>query len=254
MRIITWNCRQGGLKEKFEKYLAPLKPDVLIVQEADDTDLEGQTNRVWLDPNGRGHCGLGVYTFNEYSLQKKNTAINSWGLYLPATIHRNGKPAFNVVGFWTKPKQRGGNDYMNGFIKAIDKYSAFIRSKPTILAGDLNALGGLSWYGNILTQTEELGLVSAYHEFTKVRIGDEKYEKESTYYHHFKHPMSKGGLPHQLDHVFIPLTWKRRLSGIRIGTGRMDTARKNGHPARSDHRPVIVDIDLDIDLSRGGYF
>ena len=37
MRLVTWNCRIGGFRKK-AKHIAPLRPDVLAVQEVERFD------------------------------------------------------------------------------------------------------------------------------------------------------------------------------------------------------------------------
>ncbi len=248
MKIITWNCRKGKLQEKY-KLIQRLRPDILVVQEADEADLPGMTGRVWIPPSSKNkHHGLAIYTFNQFSLQKINNWTNHWGLYLPVKICKDKKHICNVVGYWTKPKKVGETDYMSGFIEAMTKYSNFIKSKPTIVAGDLNCLHGLGDYPEILSITERLGLISAYYEYKKIEIGSERYVSESSYYHYCNKPTDKHGKPFLLDHIFIPLIWRRRLKLVQIGTKAIDIAREENNSVRSDHRPVIAKIDLTFDL------
>lgn len=250
MRIVTWNCRQGKILEKFEQ-INTLKPDLLVVPEGDDVDLPNQTARYWLPPKNNKKHGLGVYSFGNFSISRITRGSNAWGLYLPVKVYRYKKYVCNLIGVWTKPKEDSG-DYTDGTVDILGRYAKTILEKETVLVGDFNSAGGWKTHQKILTKTEQLGLVSAFHEFHLIEQSKEKI-KHSTHLHMFKNFKGHNGVVFLIDHMFIPLTWRRRIKNAKIGTKKSDKAIKIKGALRSDHRPLLVEIDLDINLNRNSH-
>ena len=111
-----------------------------------------------------------------------------------------------------------------------------IVDQPTVVAGDFNS--NTIWdykrpegqnHSGLVRNLAELGLVSAYHRFY-----DEAHGKESR-------PtlflLRQEARPYHIDYCFIPETWATHLRHVEVGTF--------GEWAKfSDHRPLVVDIDL----------
>lgn len=106
--------------------------------------------------------------------------------------------------------------------------------KICVVMGDLNS--GTNLTGNrvpikahmrIVNTLKEFGLVSAYHAFHGVEHG---LETHATYNHQFKPSQ-----PWHIDFCFISACWVERLT-------RAEVLEGSHWDARSDHRPLIVDV------------
>ena len=83
-----------------------------------------------------------------------------------------------------------------------------------------------------MARLSSLGIVSAYHVKRDVPHGD---EAEPTLYFQWKKEK-----PYHIDYCFIPHDWADRITTVEIGT-------YEAWHQHSDHRPLLVDIDLDND-------
>jgi endonuclease/exonuclease/phosphatase family metal-dependent hydrolase len=121
-------------------------------------------------------------------------------------------------------------------IRAVEVYRDLIVSQPTVVAGDFNS--NTIWdykrpltqnHSGLVQQLTSLGLVSAYHHFFGEVQGA---ESRPTLY--LRRDPRK---PYHIDYCFIPQAWSTRLRSVEVGTDE-PWARY------SDHRPLVVDIDV----------
>lgn len=148
-------------------------------------------------------------------------------LFLPCHVDATRK--FNVLVVWVKPWPtiRG---YVTALLRGLAAYGPFIRTRPTIVLGDLNSnpyWGGAHF--EVLKVMEELRLVSAYHVYNGETPGK---ETRGTYF-----DRTQAGRPYHLDDCFIPEIWVDRLVGVRLG-------RPGAWSRLSDHVPLTVELDL----------
>ena len=109
MRIITWNCRIGGFRKK-AKQIAPLKPDVLAVQEVEPIDnvllFDGEWQPTYRD---RANCpaypgrSIGVFSYTNTTKLRAVDVPDPENLWTYAfrryEAHREGQ-TFNVAAVW----------------------------------------------------------------------------------------------------------------------------------------------------------
>jgi hypothetical protein len=237
MKIITWNCRKGGFERKY-LLIKRLGADIIVVPECNNVEISG-ASRVWVDSDNKKNQGIAVFAFNGYRLVLAEKPLSKGGAFLPVKIYLGKKYICNLLAVWPRSGDKlGYKDYVGKTLFALKKYGAFIKSTPTVVAGDFNSHDQWTSHDDLLSATEGLGLVSAYHEFYMFRPGE---EEGTTYYHHYKDSHNKYKSPFHIDYVFIPLIWRRKIQKIKIGS---KSTLKNGRPVQSDHLPLIVDINL----------
>jgi endonuclease/exonuclease/phosphatase family metal-dependent hydrolase len=148
---------------------------------------------------------------------------------LPLAV--TGDVAFNVLAVWAHPP------YVEDLLSALDTYGALLKSGPAVVVGDFNSAAvfdrkkhpARSHRALVARLRDEFGLVSAYHAHHQLGHGEERH---ATYFHHWKQDM-----PFHLDYCFVPADWVQRIRSVDVGTW-------SAWEGRSDHRPLVVDIDL----------
>ena len=227
MRIVTWNCNRGRIEKKFP-HLKRLKYDIAIIQEASKpkqgTFKEG--HYLWFGHNE--NQGVLVISGNNYQLSSSYTLHKDLRYFIPVKV--SGSMSFNLVAVWVKPTDRYPG-YMDGLDAACTHLSRFIKSAPTIMAGDFNTCASFSGDGMNIFHDRlygEMRLFSAYHYFNHDTWKGK--ERDQTF-HLYRH-RERG---FHLDYAFIPQSWALRLKSVQVGSFRE-------WKALSDHRPVIVDL------------
>jgi len=229
MRIVTWNCR-GGFHRKVEALLA-LQPDVAIVQECAPpgkwlASCAGWS-AIWHGANSP--IGVGILTREQWTLTLGAPLTDEIRCFLPA--YTVGEFPFSVLGCWTKQGRPGQRSYVGQLALALDHYADFLAGQPCLVAGDLNSNAiwdrGKPWQHLAVTERlKTLGLVSVYHHFFAEEHGDEQLP---TYRHNT-------GQPFHLDYCYLPIAWLKHLRAVQVGDDEWLRL--------SDHRPLIVDLDL----------
>lgn len=234
MRIVTWNCRIGGFRWKAE-HIAPLRPDVLAVQEVSHRDevlcFAGEPQPTYCDrvslpgPNR----GVGLYSYTGTTLTRVDPSDVLYGFHLYKA--QRGDLQFQVVAVWTSYTQAKETRYMQAH-DGLRRYADWIAQRPTVILGDFNNNGSFKsgdWW-DLLELAQPLGLVSAYHHHFQQEFG-----KETLPTHFFR---NKEDARFHLDYVFLPEAWAEHITRVEVGT------YEDWH-ALSDHVPVIVDLDLE---------
>ncbi|MGY1690385.1 endonuclease/exonuclease/phosphatase family protein [Geodermatophilus sp. SYSU D01105] len=105
---------------------------------------------------------------------------------------------------------------------------------PIVLAGDFNAPITTSQrrYDEVMRRLTQMGLVDAYRVTRGIQDGESP--TEGTYYHWRRHEMQ-----FHIDHVVVPTEW---ADGAKVEIGDFETWVASG---RSDHAPVVVDLEAD---------
>lgn len=146
----------------------------------------------------------------------------------------SGGPA--VLGVWSAPSDAGAAAYSAQVVRSLDAYADLLTAGEMIVAGDFNigqhipAREARDWTLKARARWESLGLVSAYHAFTGEPFGS---ATTATYYHRRKQDQ-----PFHIDYVLVPADRLSSLRGVDIGTYDDWVASR-----RSDHVPVIIDLD-----------
>ncbi len=220
MRVTSWNCYKGKRVDSTVGLLAPLRADLVTLQECRRPDGES-TSVIW-----RGKYPLQGVAVVSTQPELRLEPVDIPSLHptvVPVIVHAP-KP-FMFVGVWThKP-------FNPVAWKAMSACFAKADGLPVVAAGDFNSSPGV--IGQELTSLrflkrmqDELGLVSAYHHFYGEEPGD---ETRASYYH-----LWNESKPFHIDYCFVPESWLDRLVGMEIGNF-------TDWP-ESDHRPLTVDI------------
>jgi hypothetical protein len=227
MRLVTWNCCRGPARRK-RALLDALHPDLCVVQECPKpTATDGSF--LWFGNNPRN--GIAVVASGDYSIAPvPQRDVPPFTVPIQVT----GPISFLLLAVWS---QRNHDfRYVRAVIRAVECYQDLIVSQPTVVAGDFNS--NTIWdykrpagqnHSGLVRQLASLGLVSAYHHFFCEAHGA---ESQPTLYLQ-RNPLK----PYHIDYCFIPEAWRIHLSRVEIGSG--DT-----WAAQSDHRPLVIDVDL----------
>jgi exonuclease III len=185
MNIISWNCR-GKFRDKFFSILNH-EADIYVIQECEDPRnhpefSEFYSNFIWYGETS--HKGLGIFAKPSISLQK-----NNWDTYCLrhfVSVKVNGQ--FDLLGVWAC------SPYIEEYyIYQTINYDRF--TPKIIVVGDFNSNAiwdkqhGKRNHSQVVSELEQLGLVSAYHYTTKELHGKESkhtfclYKNESKRYH-----------------------------------------------------------------------
>lgn len=239
MRIVTWNCRIGGFRKK-ARFIAPLKPDILAVQEVERIDgtlsFASEFRPTYCDrPNFAAYPkrSTGMFSYNPEMVLRAIDAPdpdNLWQFGFRRYEALGG--AFQVVGVWTfDTKKSKGGAYRQAH-KGFQEYASWIRERPTVVLGDFNnnaSYKKFDWLG-LKELIDSLGLVSAYHTFTGKNFGEET----SPTFHKGK-TASKA----HIDYCFLPKEWKPHITNVEVGD-------YHDWSKFSDHVPLIVDLNLPV--------
>ena len=240
MRVVSWNCR-SGFHRKIES-LATLAPDVAIVSECANLEILANkapglkpTSALWVGTNP--HKGLAVFSFGRHQLQREDEYDPSIQYALPVRVEGPGK--WHVLALWAHHGLSGRTMSTRGpTLQALTVYERFLRTRPSIVAGDLNNhirwdKPGKQWnHANALAAFAGLGLVSAYHAFLGVEQGAEQHP---TFYWRTR---SEDGPTYHIDYVFVPQDSVSQLNSVVVGSRSEWIAS-----GLSDHAPLIVDLD-----------
>jgi len=235
MRIATWNCRVGGFRKKAAR-IAPFRPDVLAVQEVEKIDAATKfageieptyRDRATLEKYPRRSIGMFSYTGLNLKAVDYPDPTFAFRRY---SAWRKGI-SFQVVAVWTYAL-RGEREksYRQAHEGLID-HSDWILKRPTVILGDFNQSAAYksSGWRTLIALMDSLGLVSAYHNHFKETFGA---ESRPTHFHH-----GRESNPFHLDYCFLPREWAQRITSVEVGA-------HGDWSDVSDHRPLIVDVDL----------
>ncbi|MFH1499782.1 MAG: hypothetical protein ABII82_18375 [Verrucomicrobiota bacterium] len=238
LRVVTWNCRQG-FDAKADALLA-LQPDIAVVPEshqhpkvAETSLFGGGVPHLWA--GSLTNKGLGLFAPSaEALIQIEPVSYDDAGDFGLAAVATHVNGPTKVIGVWTVPANQGPNRYLTAAQRIMRRYENVLSGGDTIVAGDLNVSGktdprGMQAFAAMLH--DRFGLVSAYHAFHGVKIGD---EKDDTLW--WRGHETEG---YHCDFVFVPTKW--RIVDVQIGAfaewGSFTAS------ARSDHAPVIVTLE-----------
>lgn len=236
MRLIAWNCN-----ERFDRkyrHLRDLNFDVAVVTECgpfepglDEARKLSSVLKVGVDqPRHTKH--IGVLARDPWQVVPL-PLVPSQPWLLPVRI--TGPVEFTVLAVWALGPEwvEHRRSYSEQTARVVAEVMPTIEG-PVVVAGDLNApiasnATGARQHTHSVNKLLAHGLISA---FTAGR-GEADPLTEPTYYHQWK-----AEHPFHIDHVFVPVAWTH---GVQVAVGTYETwvATK-----RSDHVPIIIDIQL----------
>lgn len=222
MRLVTWNCQSGTAEDRLER-LHALHPDVVAVQEVrqprDDTERANWRGRY--RTKGQAVFVVGKGCTSRTLRVAADTALS----VLPVEV--TSPVSMVVVGVWTHRTP----SYVTHLLNGMAAIRHLVQGRPVVLMGDFNSDPKVNRRAHnrlVNTLTEEYGLVSAYHEKLRHEPG---LEPHRTYYHRRKPDDTW-----HCDFCFVPEQWVPYITNVEVG-GYADWMD-------SDHRPVMVEIDL----------
>lgn len=235
MRIVAWNCRQG-FDAKASALLA-LGPDIAVVPESKQLPAITQASLLapaiphrWAGPLATK--GLGVFAPGADSLDVVDPERSVPGDWSMAVKARHANRETVVVGVWTVPP------YLAAANAIVNRHEEALASGNAILAGDFNVAGNTNGradkaglLGLMKRLRERCGLVSAYPAWTGHAVGE---ESVGTLW--WKGDPAQA---YHCDFVFVPQTWRI----LKVEVGGYAEWGAPGAKARSDHAPVIVDVE-----------
>lgn len=244
MRIVTWNCCMA-FHRKYERLL-DLEPDIAIIPECAEPDVLRQKapDFAYGDCEWRGtrypetgvypHKGLAVFTFGDLRLRLHDSWTAQLFHFLPLEV-RGGRTPINLLAVWAYNELVLTKVTANPVTteRAIDRYEAFLRAGPSVVAGDFN--GNVRWDGagcpgrfvDVDASLRRLGLRSAYHELRGEPLGA---ERQHTFFQRRNGTVSG----YHIDYAYVPEAWVPRAQ-VTLGS-------REEWLALSDHVPVVIDI------------
>ena len=211
--------------------LAQLVPDIAIIPECGNAlDFPvGCSTWVGSLPNK----GLAVVSYGDYRVTLSRT--HDPDITEAAPVRVRGPHSFFVLGLWARRHPRttvSRSDYPAQLERALFRYRRQLRSHPAIVAGDFNHFPDMSRPGrdgfkSIGRTLDDLGLVSAYHKYHGLELGDEGHAT-----HYWLYRPNSG---FHYDYCFIPREW--RIRSVRVGSYDQWVAS-----GLSDHVPMTVDV------------
>lgn len=246
MRVTTWNCYRGKTVDRGLALLAPLRADLVTLQECvrpkgestsviwRDTHREDVaaetvsescegTSVIWRGSDRDPQAGTAVVSTQAALRLEAINIPNLHSTVVPVRVH--APQPFVFVGVWTHPPYN--SVAWEAMSACVDRSDGL----PVVAAGDFNSSPGVQ--GQKTASTEflkrmqcELGLISTYHHLSGEDYGS---ETRASYYFQWKE-----SAPFHLDYCFVPEGWKDRLEGVEVGTFE--------DWPESDHRPLTVDL------------
>jgi hypothetical protein len=229
MRLVTWNCNKGTYSKKVP-LLEPMAADITVIQECAKPAAE--SNRcLWF--GDKVNQGILVLAGPAYSIRPLPVLDGVPKFVIPIGVSGRGLD-FTLLAVWAKGESMSG--YVQCVLTAVEMYRELISSSPCVLMGDLNSsvkyasmCPGNCHHLTLVTLLTSLGLVSAYHTFFREEQGQ---ESRPTLYFQWNELK-----PFHIDYCFLPGSWVKQIARIEVG----GYSKWEG---LSDHRPLIVDIDL----------
>ena len=231
MRIATWNCFKGECRSR-SALLETLRPDIVILQECSAPIKAPDDRCLWFGNRGKG---IGVLSLSEMRLIVGPISPDIPDSVFPVIV--DGPVPFHLLAVWTQKRP----SYIGTLFEAVDRYKDFLRESPSVIVGDFNShprwdsdnpVQNHSAFVDLLER--EFGIVSAYHN----RSGySAEAPEEPTLYWRWNELK-----PFHIDYCFIPKAWLPRLRSVEVGSFAEWSSQ-------SDHRPLVTDIDIDIEES-----
>ena len=234
MRVVAWNCCSGGARKW--AWVEELAPDVAVICEGPrDSPKPAAT---LLEP--------AVSWLAAGDLAHKQVAIGSSCCALEPLEAREGGGRWtiagrvdggpDILGIWSNPPVPSGANYAAGVAASLTAWADELAGGRMIVAGDFNVgfpVGreGRTRHVRRLVHTwERLGLVSAYHAFFEVQMGQ---ESRPTFFDERRRQLGW-----HIDYVLVHRDQAHRIRSVELGDYWEWVA-----PGRSDHVPLIVDFD-----------
>lgn len=214
------------------------KPDILIVPECEHPDklvfredIPKPTDTLWFGKNQ--NKGLAVFSFRDLEIKLLDIHNPTFKYILSLTVSNN-KTNWTIFAIWAQ-KPEHHDCYTEQVWNAVHFYNDILNNENVVLAGDFNS--NSIWdkpnrvynHTNLVAFLKDKDIISTYHHFHNQTQG---HEKDKTLFLH-----RKIDRPYHIDYCFASLNLIDKLKNVEIGTYGAWTKY-------SDHKPLIVDFDL----------
>jgi hypothetical protein len=171
-----------------QKEILLLKPDIVILQECSEKDIQASDAVFshWVGSNP--HKGLGVLGFEKhvYAIDSSYSAEYPW--FIPLRIEDK---KLNILGIWAHKKNQQER-YIPITHRAIDHYKEFLEKDTAMIIGDFNS--NTIWdkehsgrsHSDLVEKLDQLHFKSMYHFQTQENQGSEKLFTLDMYRHRDK--------------------------------------------------------------------
>ena len=226
-----------AFRKKADK-IFQLFPDIAIIPECEHPGNLNFDSR-FLNPNtiiwhgNNKHKGLGVFSFNGYTIKLLDTHNQHIKTVLPIRVS-NKREKYLLLAVWAHNPHDPAYRYIGQVWKAIEAYENLFEHEQVIIAGDFNS--NVIWdklkrkisHTMVVEKLQNIGIVSSYHLNTKYKQGQEKHPTFFLYRHENK--------PYHIDYCFVSKRLASKIKSVEIG-GYSDWVKY------SDHSPLIVDFE-----------
>lgn len=222
MRIATWNSCRSDTDAK-AKILSWFDADTTLLEEC--SRPRGADAETCLWEGAPEKLGIAIVVGAGFKVTRgpRDPKI-SHSVF--SFIVESAQSRLNVIAVWAMPEP----NYVTAVQAGLDAYGDFIRSGPTIIAGDFNSGPTLKTAGAAEAHAElchrlsqDFGPVSSFHAAT----GGVQAVEAGTYLQNWD-----TNRPYHIDYCFVPQQWASRLL-VRLGGADEYT--------ESDHRPIFVE-------------
>ncbi len=205
-----------------------LEPDILILQEVSQQDVEATPAdfKHWVGTNP--HKGLAIIAFGKHDYRISDLYTDELPWFIPLEITDLN---IHILGVWAHVKNPQLR-HIRVVHAAIEHYRDFIAAAPTIITGDFNSntiwdkLHAERSHSPMVAKLATIGLKSLYHE-----VHNEDQGKELTPTLYMYRHQDKG---YHIDYMFMP---NELIVGATMQVGAPDEWL-----AVSDHMPLIVNV------------
>lgn len=236
MLLATWNCHSGGLAKW--QALEAMEVTVGVLCETTlanpgSTPALGEPPLEWV---AAGNPNKAIAVVSRMPLQALPARAGEGRFTVAAQTDHD----LSILGLWSCPEHGGGRAYEDEVLATLNAWGDELAAGDMIVAGDFNvghAAGRTvdnAWVSRAHALWTELGLVSAYHVFYSEEIGS---SSRATHFHTYN-----VNRPWHIDWVLLHRSRLPQLRSVSVGTYEEWTAPDSR--ARSDHVPVIVDLDV----------
>jgi exodeoxyribonuclease-3 len=223
MRIVSWNCYRGECRTRASQ-LESLRPDIVVLQEcAQPAVIDHRC--VWF--GNHPSQGVGVIANGPWTVRSGAIAPSVSDSVYPVS----GPASMHLLAVWAMPRPT----YVRAILEALDYYSEFLLSAPSLIIGDFNSHPRWDHSDSKANHSmlerrlkREFGLVSAFHTYAD-RTGN--LVEPATHYWRWREDR-----PFHIDYCFFPESWAPRLRLVEVGT-------YSDWADQSDHRPLLAEFE-----------
>jgi endonuclease/exonuclease/phosphatase family metal-dependent hydrolase len=140
VRFVTWNCAIGQFRGK-AKAIAPLKPDILAVQEVESLEgvplLAGEEQPTYRDRPAPAEARRAIAVFSYTGVELRSVPTSESDFSFCRYDARYKDRELQVAAVWTWKTADPTMSYKQAH-QSIRRYAEWITRRPTVVLGDFN--------------------------------------------------------------------------------------------------------------------